>query len=73
MLDELFGIPVDEGDVDTVGGLVFSIHGTVPDAGTEVRDENHGLVFTVEAMDERRVESVTVRREDGGSPGEETG
>jgi CBS domain containing-hemolysin-like protein len=70
VLDELFGIQIDEGDVDTVGGLVFSIHGTVPDAGTQVRDENSGLVFTVEAMDERRVESVTVRREDRESRGE---
>jgi len=72
VLDELFGIQVDAGDVDTVGGLVFSIHGTVPDAGTRVRDENNGLVFTVEAMDERRVESVTVRREDGESRSENT-
>jgi CBS domain containing-hemolysin-like protein len=68
VLDELFGIEVDEEDVDTVGGLVFSIHGTVPEPGTEVRDEPHRLVFTVEAMDERRVESVTVRRIGDGPP-----
>jgi CBS domain containing-hemolysin-like protein len=64
VLDELFGLEVDDEDVDTVGGLVFSLHGTVPEPGTEVRDEPHRLVFTVEAMDERRVESLVVRRLD---------
>jgi CBS domain containing-hemolysin-like protein len=68
VLDELFGVEFDEEDVDTVGGLVFSIHGTVPEPGIEVRDESHRLVFTVEAMDERRVESVTVRRIGDGPP-----
>ncbi len=71
ILEELFGLEVDEEDLDTIGGLVFSIHGTVPEAGTEVRDEGHGLVFSVEAMDERRIESVTVRRAGGGSPPED--
>ncbi len=68
VLEELFGLEVDEEDLDTVGGLVFSLHGTVPEPGTEVRDEAHGLVFSVEAMDERRIESVTVRRAGGASP-----
>ena len=68
VLDELFGIEVDDEEVDTVGGLVFSIHGTVPEPGTEVRDEPHRLVFTVEVMDERRVEVVTVRRVGDGPP-----
>jgi CBS domain containing-hemolysin-like protein len=67
VLEELFGLEVDDEDIDTVGGLVFSSHGTVPEAGTEVRDEAHGLVFLVESMDERRIESVTVRRIGGGS------
>ena len=61
ILEELLGVEADEDDVDTVGGLVFSRHGTVPEAGTEVVDEAHGLVFTVEEMDERRIVSVTVR------------
>ena len=64
VLEELFSIEVEEDDVETVGGLVFSRHGTVPESGTEVLDEAHGLVFTVDAMDERRIESVTVRRID---------
>ncbi len=66
VLEELFGIEVEDEDIDTVGGLVFSSHGTVPEPGTEVRDEAHGLVFSVESMDERRIESVSVRRVGGG-------
>ena len=61
LLEELLGVEANEDDVDTVGGLVFSRHGTVPDLGTEVVDEIHGLVFTVEEMDERRIVSVTVK------------
>jgi CBS domain containing-hemolysin-like protein len=62
VLQELLGVEIDEDDVDTVGGLVFSRHGTVPEAGTEVVDEANGLLFTVDELDERRVVSVTVRR-----------
>ena len=62
VLQELLGEEVDEDDVDTVGGLVFARHGTVPEAGAEVFDEAHGLVFTVDEMDERRIVSVTMRR-----------
>jgi len=64
VLQELLGVEVDEDDVDTVGGLVFARHGTVPEVGTEVVDEAHGLVFTVDEMYERRIVSVTVRRID---------
>jgi putative hemolysin len=63
VLEELFGIELGEEDVDTVGGLVFSLHGTVPQPGTEVVDAARGLRFAVEEMQERRVVSVTVRRE----------
>jgi CBS domain containing-hemolysin-like protein len=55
-------VEVVEDDVDTVGGLVFSRHGTVPEVGTEVFDEVHGLQFKVEEMDGRRVERVTVSK-----------
>jgi CBS domain containing-hemolysin-like protein len=64
VLQELLDVEVDEDDVDTVGGLVFARHGTVPEAGTEVVDETHGLVFTVDEMDERRIVSVTVSKTD---------
>jgi CBS domain containing-hemolysin-like protein len=60
-LGDLFEKEIDEEDMDTVGGLVFSRHGTVPDAGTLVQDPLNGLVFVVEEMDERRIVSVTAR------------
>jgi len=62
LLEELLGVNIEGDDIDTVGGLVFSRHGTVPDTGTEVADEALGLQFTVDEMDERRIVSVTVRR-----------
>jgi CBS domain containing-hemolysin-like protein len=62
VLEELYGVEVDEDDVDTVGGLVFSRHGTVPEAGTEVEDSSLGLRFTVDEMQERRIVSVIVQR-----------
>jgi CBS domain containing-hemolysin-like protein len=61
-LNELFKVVVKEEDVDTVGGLVFARHGTVPEAGTRVEDPGYGLVFTVDEMDERRIVSVIVQR-----------
>ncbi len=62
VLEDLFGIEIDEEDVDTVGGLVFSLHGTVPEPGDVVADPDHGLQFTVEEVQDRRIASVTARR-----------
>lgn len=62
LLGELFGLELDEEDVDTVGGYVFSLHGTVPEPGTEVVAGDSGLHFTVESMEGRRIGSVIVRR-----------
>jgi CBS domain containing-hemolysin-like protein len=63
-LGGLFSLVINEEDMDTVGGLVFARHGTVPETGTVVRDESRGLLFVVDEMDERRIVSVTVRRLD---------
>ncbi len=62
VLEELFGLEMDEEDVDTVGGLVFSRHGTVAEAGTVVEIGPGPVVFEVEAMDGRRIVSVIGRR-----------
>jgi CBS domain containing-hemolysin-like protein len=67
VLEELYGVEIDEDDVDTVGGLVFSRHGTVAEAGTVVEDPTIGIRFTVDEMLERRIVSVTVRRIDTGA------
>jgi CBS domain containing-hemolysin-like protein len=70
VLEDLFQIEVNEEGVETVGGLVFARHGTVPEAGTEVLDEAHGLLFTVEEMDGNRIVSVKVQRT---RPGDDPG
>lgn len=67
VLNDLFDVETESEDVDTVGGLVFSRHGTVPEPGTEVVDPERKLAFTVEEMDERRIVSVTVRRLENGA------
>jgi CBS domain containing-hemolysin-like protein len=62
LLEELYQLSLDEEDIDTIGGLVFSRHGTVPETGDLVEDPVAGLTFTVEEMDERRIVSVVVRQ-----------
>jgi CBS domain containing-hemolysin-like protein len=63
-LDELFGIDVDDEDVDSVLGLMAKHLGRVPIAGAHV--EAHGLRFVAEAVSGRRnrIESVLVSRLD---------
>jgi len=73
VLQELLGVDVVEDDMDTVGGFVFARHGTVPEAGTEVVDEAHNLVFTVDEMEERRIVSVTVKKLPAGDDEDTTG
>ena len=67
-LGDLFKKQIDDEDMDTVGGLVFSRHGTVPEEGTLVHDPLNGLVFVVEEMDDRRIVSVTARCADEPAP-----
>ncbi len=62
LLEELFDLDLEEEEMETVGGLVFDRHGTVPAPGTEVDDETHGLHFTVEEMRERRIAVVSVQK-----------
>jgi CBS domain containing-hemolysin-like protein len=59
-LDELFGVDVDDEDVDSVLGLMAKQLGRVPIPGSHV--EVHGLRFVAEAASGRRnkIESVLV-------------
>jgi len=61
-LDELFGIDVEEEDVDSVLGLMAKRLGRVPIPGSHV--DVHGLRFVAEAAAGRRnrIESVLVSR-----------
>lgn len=59
LLEELFGIEIEEdAPWETVGGMVFSLLGDVPEVGESV--ESHGLRYTVQEVEERRVARVRV-------------
>jgi CBS domain containing-hemolysin-like protein len=60
LLDELFGVEIEDPEYETVAGLIFSALGYVPQVGETV--ETHGLRFTVEAVDARRIQTVRVER-----------
>jgi CBS domain containing-hemolysin-like protein len=58
-LDEIFGVDVDDEDVDSVGGLMAKHLGKVPIPGSAV--EAHGLRFEAEEAAGRRNKIGTVR------------
>ncbi len=58
-LSSLMGIPLDENEVDTVGGLVATRLGRLPRVGEEVKDQ--GLVFKVLGIKGTRIQKVLVR------------
>ncbi|HYO16452.1 MAG TPA: hemolysin family protein [Thermoanaerobaculia bacterium] len=62
LLDELFQIEIEdeEPEYETVAGLIFSELGYVPQPGETV--ESHGLRFTVEAVENRRIQTVRVEK-----------
>lgn len=66
-LEEVFEIDIDSAPYETIGGLVISVLGDVPEEGEAV--EAHGLRLEVERVAERRVRSVVVER----LPAEESG
>lgn len=59
-LDDLFAIDLEEEPYETVGGLILSALGQVPEPGESV--EIHGLRLTVEQVDNRRILAVQVER-----------
>lgn len=62
LLDELFGVEIEDPEYETVAGLIFSVLGYVPQVGETV--ESHGLRFTVEAVADRRIQTVRVEKID---------
>ncbi|TXJ07655.1 MAG: HlyC/CorC family transporter [Aeromicrobium sp.] len=51
-IEELCGVPIDEEDVDSVGGLMAKLLGYVPIPGASV--EHEGLIFEAQAPSGRR-------------------
>lgn len=60
-LGDLFGIELDDDDVDTVGGLFTKLHGRLADAGDVVHVA--GLILTADSTERRRKNLVTVLAE----------
>ena len=65
-LGELFGIEIEDPDVDTVAGLLAKQLGVVPIPGAQA--EAHGLLLTAESTAGRRnrIGTILVSRADGG-------
>ena len=60
---EVIGVelPLDE-DYDTIGGLIFSQFTLIPDDGTHPEVECCGLHFSVEKLEEHRVETALITK-----------
>ena len=60
LLDELYEVEIEDPEYETVAGLIFSALGHVPQPGETV--DCFGLRFTVEAVADRRIQTVRVER-----------
>jgi putative hemolysin len=67
VLDELFGVDIEDAEYETVAGLILSAVGQVPKPGETV--EREGLRFTVEEVVNRRIKSLRVERIPPAVPG----
>lgn len=61
-LSELLDMEIPEGDYDTVAGFLLDILGQIPEENEETVVEYKNLIFTVQEMDDRRIERVLIRR-----------
>ena len=61
-INEELDIELPEGDYDTVGGMILSELGRIPQADEHPEVEACGYRFTVEEMGERRIEKVRIER-----------
>ncbi len=57
---ELLHITFPEGDYDTLGGFLMSKLGKIPDADDHPQIAFENAIFTVQSMDDRRIESVHI-------------
>lgn len=59
-INDLLGTEIDDVDVDTLGGWMYSVLSKTPVKGDTV--EKEGYLFTIEAIDENRIERIGIRR-----------
>ncbi|MFC1639134.1 hemolysin family protein [Gemmatimonadota bacterium] len=67
-LNKQFGVAIDGGDRQTIGGLVFSALGRLPQKGDQVQQD--GVVLEVLGMDKLRVDKVKLVMMDPHPPAE---
>jgi len=65
-LQELFGVQVEEGDFDTVGGFVFNHLGKMPSVGEEIQVD--GLLLRVLSVSGRRIKRLRVIKQEPEPP-----
>ena len=58
-LNEKYGWNIPEGDYDTLGGLILSINGEIPDVNDVI--ERSPFIFTILSMNEARIDLVQVQ------------
>ncbi len=61
-VSELLGVELPEGDYDTIAGLIIDRLGHIPAPAEHARVKIAGVVFTVEKVEERRIERVRAHR-----------
>ena len=59
-ISELLGVELEEGGIDTIGGLIFNRLGSLPRPGTQLNVA--GLVCTVRRCSRKRIEEVLIER-----------
>ena len=62
MLGETLDLEENEDEIETLGGLVMSLAGSVPSLGEVLIHEASGLEFRVTGADPRRVLKLVVKR-----------
>lgn len=70
-LSELLERPFPEGDYDTVAGFLLDLLGHIPEENEEAVIEYENLIFTIQEMDDRRIEQVLVCRTEAANETEE--
>ena len=59
-VEEELGIKLPQGEYDTVAGMIMSILGRIPEENETPTVEVAGCEFTVESINERRIERVKI-------------
>ena len=61
-VDDLLDVTLPEGEYDTIGGMIMAEIGRIPEPGEHPSVEIAGFRFTVEEVEERRIERVKIER-----------